>query len=265
MAKGSALVVTTPDFYGELGLDPSASADDIRRAFRRLAAENDPLAVTHLSEEQRRASARRTEHLLAAFKVLISETDRLLYDQCLAKGYDFERVHTLVVAESEADHQAQAQEARRTLEEVVADTAHGLAQAIRDLDPSLRWSPGDTAEYFDAALEGAAHLRLVRVRLKILPTIEPEAVAGILAYARQLLEVTQAGLTQVSDAFLLVGSTLLEPAQVEAAALDFNLRHWSQASPRKPRAFLAYATAADERLAIPGVDDPVPDLRGLDL
>ena len=255
----------TPDFYGELGVSPEASLDEVRRAYRRLAAENDPLAVTHLSEDQRQAAALRTERLLMAFKVLTSEEDRLLYDQCLAKGYDFERVAGIVAAESGPDRQAQADEARQTLEEIVAATAQGLEAAVRSLEPELAWAYGDTAQYFDAVLHGRTTLRLVRVHIKVLPTLDPEAVAGVLNWADQLLEITREGMTTVQDAFLLVASTLLEPEEVERAALDFNVRRWRDAPARRPRAFLAYASAAEEHLAVPGIDDPVPDLRQLNI
>lgn len=255
----------TPDFYGELGVTPQASIDEIRRAFRRLAAENDPLSVTHLSEDQRQAAALRTERLLLAFKVLTSEEDRLLFDQCLAKGYDFERVHGIVAAETAAERQAQADEARAALEEVVAATARDLEQAIRELEPELQWTYGDTAQYFDAVLHGRTTLRLVRVHIKVLPSLDAAAVAGVLGFADQLLEITREGMTTVQDAYLLVASTLPEPGEVAAAAQAFNLRRWRDAPARKPRAFLAYACAAEERVVVAGVDDPVPDLRRLDV
>ncbi len=257
--------VVTPDYYGELGVDPSATLEEIRRAFTRLGGESSPEAMASAPEADRAAAAARTERLLAAWTVLASETDRLLYDQCLAKGYDFERVHTLVVAETEAEHAAQAARAQVALAEALKATARDLERAIRKLDPGLRWAEGDRLDYFDAVLLGTAPLRWARIHLRVLPVVDLAAITGSAQYAARLLDVTQPDMTRISDSFLLVGSAVSSPAEVGKAVLDFNVRHWQKAAPRKPRSMLAYAAAGDRTLRTPGVPNPDPDLRKLAL
>jgi hypothetical protein len=58
------------DPYAVLGIDRSASGEEIRRAYRRLAAKYHPDKVSHLGEEFRDLAAKRFKEIKAAFDAL---------------------------------------------------------------------------------------------------------------------------------------------------------------------------------------------------
>jgi DnaJ-domain-containing protein 1 len=255
--------MTTPDLYGELGLEPGASPDRVKRAFLRLAAENHPDRLQNRSTEEQQAAGERMHLLNFAWAVLSSETERLLYDQCLAKGYDYERVCKIRDAEGEAGTIAREEEAALAIQEAVGATVRELEAAVRSLEPGLRWVPSDCAEYFDVAIEGKEAFRCLRVHIKVVPTVDDERVGEITRYAKALLDVTDLGVSRQSHSYLLVGSNISDEPEVNRSVLTFNGIHWRDAGPRIPRALLAYASASDEKLVLPAIADPTPDLRRL--
>jgi uncharacterized membrane protein YkvA (DUF1232 family) len=58
------------DPYAVLGLDRSASEEEIKRAYRQLAAKYHPDKVSHLGEEFRELAAKRFKEIKAAFDAL---------------------------------------------------------------------------------------------------------------------------------------------------------------------------------------------------
>jgi hypothetical protein len=58
------------DPYAVLGIDRSASGEEVRRAYRRLAAKYHPDKVSHLGEEFRDLAAKRFKEIKAAFDAL---------------------------------------------------------------------------------------------------------------------------------------------------------------------------------------------------
>jgi hypothetical protein len=58
------------DPYAVLGVDRSASAEEVKRAYRQLAAKYHPDKVSHLGEEFRDLAAKRFKEIKAAFDAL---------------------------------------------------------------------------------------------------------------------------------------------------------------------------------------------------
>lgn len=72
--------------YELLGIDPTASADDIKRAFRREVARYHPDKVLHLGDEFQQLAAERTAELTEAYRVLSNADLRADYDRQLQVG-----------------------------------------------------------------------------------------------------------------------------------------------------------------------------------
>jgi hypothetical protein len=72
--------------YDLLGLQPSASADDVKRAFRREIARYHPDKVQHLGTEFQEIAATRAAALTEAYRVLMDAELRERYDDLLSEG-----------------------------------------------------------------------------------------------------------------------------------------------------------------------------------
>ena len=73
--------------YEILGLEPSADADSIKKAFRREIARYHPDKVIHLGPEFQEMAATRAAELTVAYKTLTDAALREEYDASLAGGY----------------------------------------------------------------------------------------------------------------------------------------------------------------------------------
>ena len=69
------------NFYELLGVDPGASADEIKRAFRREIAKYHPDKVQHLGQEFQEIAAVRSAELTRAYKTLTDDASRVEYDE----------------------------------------------------------------------------------------------------------------------------------------------------------------------------------------
>ncbi|HEV2237438.1 MAG TPA: metallopeptidase family protein [Ktedonobacterales bacterium] len=69
-----------PDYYAALGLTPAASADEVRRAYHRLAKLWHPDRFMHAPESLRERAGRRMRTLTAAYAVLGNAEERRAYD-----------------------------------------------------------------------------------------------------------------------------------------------------------------------------------------
>lgn len=72
--------------YQLLAIEPDASADDVKRAFRREIARYHPDKVQHLGHEFQEIAAVRAAELTEAYRVLMDAELRQKYDETLASG-----------------------------------------------------------------------------------------------------------------------------------------------------------------------------------
>jgi curved DNA-binding protein CbpA len=73
--------VSIKDYYGLLELPPTASAEEIKHAFRHQIARYHPDKVQHLGQEFQAMAADRAAELTEAYRVLSDETRRGEYDR----------------------------------------------------------------------------------------------------------------------------------------------------------------------------------------
>jgi curved DNA-binding protein CbpA len=73
-------------FYQLLSLEPSASADDIKKAFRAEIARYHPDKVQHLGKEFQEMAATRAAQLTEAYRTLMNPEMRLEYDRLYVGG-----------------------------------------------------------------------------------------------------------------------------------------------------------------------------------
>ena len=74
------------NYYELLGVDSSAQAEDVKRAFRREIARYHPDKVQHLGSEFQEIASIRAAELTEAYRVLMDPAARQEYDAALVKG-----------------------------------------------------------------------------------------------------------------------------------------------------------------------------------
>ena len=72
--------------YELLGIDPSASAEDVKRAFRKEIAKYHPDKVQHLGREFQEIAEVRSAELTEAYRILMDPAQRADYDEQLTSG-----------------------------------------------------------------------------------------------------------------------------------------------------------------------------------
>jgi hypothetical protein len=75
-----------PTFYQLLSVEPTASADDIKKAFRAEIARYHPDKVQHLGKEFQEMAATRAAQLTEAYRTLMNPEMRLEYDRLYVSG-----------------------------------------------------------------------------------------------------------------------------------------------------------------------------------
>jgi curved DNA-binding protein CbpA len=78
--------VPAKSYYELLDLPPSASSDDIKKAFRQQIARYHPDKVQHLGKEFQDMAADRAAELTEAYRILSNEGNRAEYDRTLGAG-----------------------------------------------------------------------------------------------------------------------------------------------------------------------------------
>ena len=73
-------------YYDLLGLQPSADADEVKRAFRREIARYHPDKVQHLGPEFQEIASSRAAELTEAYRILMDAEARRSYDAMLTSG-----------------------------------------------------------------------------------------------------------------------------------------------------------------------------------
>src|SRR6185312_5011554 len=73
--------VPSKNYYELLNLEPSASQDEVKRAFRLQIARYHPDKVNHLGKEFQEMAAERAAELTEAYRILSDEGRRAEYDR----------------------------------------------------------------------------------------------------------------------------------------------------------------------------------------
>jgi predicted Zn-dependent protease with MMP-like domain len=216
-----------PDYYAALGLTPAASADEVRRAYHRLAKLWHPDRFMHAPESLRERAGRRMRTLTAAYAVLGNAEERRAYDARRGPDHD--------------------------------DAAHGEVPLVFQRDTGLwggPWGFGGTSPGFTMGQRGNPDGGNVFFAL-----LAGTVLLGVVYYAVRT-GGSQSGGILTFGLVLLLGIVLLWALSSSGGAHDAQGAGWMDAAPpttpedRAPPATDAPPRTAFERL----VDDALADV-----
>jgi DnaJ-domain-containing protein 1 len=252
-------------FYDALGLPPSASAQEIKNAYRRLASEKHPDRFASRPTKERKLSENEIRLLNEAYAVLSRDDRRKLYDQALKTGQDFEQLEQGTRPETPAEKAAR-EAADQRVEKAGKAAVESIVKGVMGLDTTIRWrEEAQKDPYFDSILLGARGPSRYRLHVKLLVELTPEDIPGVAEYARAMLGMVQTGLIREQHGYLMVGRALKDGKLLQARVERFNHELWRDVRPRAPRALLAYGAVDAEVLGLPGAPMPEPDFSRLRL
>jgi hypothetical protein len=186
-------VESVKDYYLILGLDPDASLESIKLAYRRLALEFHPDRVLHLpKEEQEQASSRMTD-LNEAYSVLSDTRQRREYDSKYVSASAAEAAPSMAEAMEEALKAAGPAVTRPRAKpgaDVMSSVVRQFAQQIRkDLltQKSFTWKE-KKFEGFEWALNCSFLLASYWVALRGFPIADRAALQKYANYANLAID-----------------------------------------------------------------------------
>ena len=225
--------------YDMLRLHPSASSDDVKRAFRREIARYHPDKVQHLGTEFQEIAATRAAALTEAYRVLMDEELRERYDDTLSEGIVPSHADavppsrpvaepTAAAAErapSPADHRAPKGQAsttdfvRRAVTAKLKDAVEGAGGTV------------SSARFFDSVFQIKGRKGLfrraeaaVKLAVRIVPRVDVASVNDAWAPALRL------GAVDETLCLMLLGSGL-DPARDLSVAVSDLRRKTREAGP----------------------------------
>jgi hypothetical protein len=211
--------------YELLGLEPTASADEIKKAFRREIARYHPDKVVHLGSEFQELAATRAAELTGAYKTLSDPSLRAEYDAMLGSATppaDQERA---------PEHQARApQQPQRppTIDESQTPPPTGnpgrFASERADRDVILRRAIAARVHATVEALYGKCDTPTVReFDIAMVPVAKPRFLSA--APPRVLVRVVNlANGAAISDAFTAASRAQVHLARSPVVVLLFSRR-----------------------------------------
>lgn len=214
------------DYYAILGLDPEASGDSIKLAYRKLAREAHPDRRSHLGPlAQAEASARMAE-LNEAYSVLSSGAQRREYDEQYRgtqAGTPVEEPRPVAPAAPEppvAPPRGRARPASQISSTVVSEYSQQLRKDLLTNRQNLPWQE-TRLEGFDWALEAGFLLAHYCVALRGFATADLSAAQKFTNYAHVGMQKSSHLLKKDYFLFLMPFQRFSQPEQVTALCRRF--------------------------------------------
>jgi curved DNA-binding protein CbpA len=242
--------------YQLLDVGADASADEIKKAFRREIARYHPDKVQHLGPEFQEIAAGRAAELTEAYRVLMDEALRAEYDERLNRGVTppaEPRPASQAPAERTsqdrpADATAGASAPRPPADRVPSDFVRKAgASRLRDAVAAVSGAAPASISGFDAAydIKGKGGLfkksaQPVRLLVKFVAQVDPEAIAAAWVAAvrsnshdhvRVLLLLGAAGMAPAKELSAAIAEQRRKTRGVAPVVVPVDVRDWEALFP----------------------------------
>lgn len=219
------------DYYSILGLDPDASPDSIKAAYRRLAREAHPDRAGHLDAAAQAQASARMSDLNEAYSTLSDRPKRREYDEefkkweaRVASGAPEPAPEPIPAPEPEPEGPAVQRPAARPTPQVASNVVGQFATQVHSRlmqnNPVFAWR-GGRVEGFDWAMQSRFWLAEYFVALRGFATVDLSAVNKFVNYATIGIERSKRMLKKNYFLLLLPFQRMREPEQVLAACRRF--------------------------------------------
>lgn len=220
------------DYYTILGLDPDASSDSIKVAYRRLAREAHPDRVRHQGADAEAQASSRMADLNEAYATLSDSLQRKEYDEefkkwqaRIAAGTPEPAPEPIAPAKPEPEaptvQRAAARPAAQVVTNVVGQFASQIHSRLVQNNPVFAWR-GGRMEGFDWAMEANFLLAKYVVALRGFPTADPASTSKLINYATVGIERSRGFLKKNFYLLLMPFQKMRDPEQVLAACRRFS-------------------------------------------
>jgi curved DNA-binding protein CbpA len=212
------------DYYAVLGLDPEASPESIKLAYRRLARENHPDRNIDCTEAERRVLSTRMAELNGAYAVLSDAARRREYDDKLrilntltgSTVLGATKTATKTAAKHHSSHRAQpSHDAELTL---VREFSKQLRSNLQSNRKDFSWEE-IVLEGFDWGLESVSWSSHYCVAARAFPVLDPAAAKKFANYSGVVVARCNRSIRKSHFLFLL---PFQQMSQSESVSAEFN-------------------------------------------
>jgi curved DNA-binding protein CbpA len=216
--------------YELLGLEPSASADDIKHAFRREIARYHPDKVQHLGHEFQEIAATRAAELTEAYRILMDPASREKYDSHIGTGTaPVAGAAPAAAARPEPSTEPEAHNAEPPIPEAFKQTRATISEFVRkatlarvtDAAQAVCEATPISVRGFDAAYLCRAKRGLFKkaepalsLVMRLVPAVDPSAIEDAWPFA------LKAGAGDATLCMMLIGQGLAPARELAAAVAE---------------------------------------------